>query len=202
MCANFLLMSEEQEQEMLDILAEIDRRYKDKPALEALKLGSIFPKATIPVIANSKKEQQPEPYLMRWGFSHWDGTNGVIFNTRSEGADTKPMFKQSMQERRCIIPANSYFEWDKRNPEKKERLSFKPEGQNMIYMAGIYRIEKDLPLAVCSILTKKAADHIKDIHDRMPVILSKHDITEWLTPGADYNGVIARAQENMKYVAA
>ena len=71
----------------------------------------------------------------------------------------------------------------------------------MIFMAGIYRFEKDKPLPVFSILTRSAAPEIEHIHDRMPVILPSSLCDEWLKPDADVQKLIASADDRVEYGA-
>ncbi len=66
--------------------------------------------------------------------------------------------------RRCLIPASGYYEWEKRGKEKI-KYAIRPEGARLLYMAGIYRIEKGAP--VFTILTREVALGIAFIHDRM-----------------------------------
>jgi putative SOS response-associated peptidase YedK len=73
-----------------------------------LKLGEVAPSQISVILANSKSMKQA-PFLMKWGYSQNRG--GLIINARSETVTEKPMFKESVHTRRCMIPANRYFEW-------------------------------------------------------------------------------------------
>ena len=119
-----------------------------------------------------------------------------MFNARSETAATKPLFSDGMKQRRCIIPATLYFEWEKRGAQKIKHAIF-PTGCDMIYMAGVYRIEGDR--AACSILTRTSADCIAHIHNRMPVILPKDAVSDWLNLRYDPHEVISNALGDMTF---
>lgn len=108
----------------------------------------------------------PSAFVMKWGYSLPDGK--VVFNARSESASSRPMFQDGIVQRRCLVPAAYYFEWEKRGREKIKYAIGQNE-RGILYMAGIYRLEKGVP--VFTILTRSPADSIAFIHDRMPVIL-------------------------------
>lgn len=82
-----------------------------------------------------------------------------------------------MTQRRCLVPAAYYFEWEKRGREKIKYAIGQNE-RGILYMAGIYRLEKGVP--VFTILTRAPADSIAFIHDRMPVILPDEAKADWL----------------------
>jgi len=92
------------------------------------------------------------------------------------------MFKDGLKNRRCLIPASSYFEWEKREKEKI-KYDIRPVGNGMLYMAGLYRIEGNK--AVFTILTREPAESIAFIHDRMPVILPDDIRNDWLNLKSD-----------------
>jgi putative SOS response-associated peptidase YedK len=107
MCGRFYIEKDDPAEELLKIIAEIERKLKDDGL--HIKQGEIFPTDIVPAIANSKTHGV-EPFAMKWGFSRFDGS-GVIINARSETAMERSMFRQPMLERRCLIPASNYFEW-------------------------------------------------------------------------------------------
>ena len=103
-----------------------------------------------------------------------------------------------MMQRRCLIPALHYFEWEKRGRESiKYRI--RSEQPGMITMAGIYRHEKTELVPVFVILTRTASGDIRFIHDRMPVIIPKDMRTAWLQGGGDVDGMLAAAEIDMDY---
>ena len=101
-----------------------------------------------------------------------------------------------MKQRRCLIPATCYFEWEKRGGEKIKH-AIATQGSGMIYLAGIYRREGNQ--AACSILTREAAECVVRIPHRMPVILPAEAIPDWLNPRYDAVEVLRAAQTNMNF---
>ena len=198
MCGRYQLTTEENIQEIQEIVAEINRRYMDKPILSQMKLGEISPTDIVPVIANSKSFE-PKPFLMQWGFSGFGDKPKPIINAVSETALTKNMFRKPLLERRCLIPASHFYEWQDTGYRKVKHVIKTVEP--MIYMAGMYRFEDQQPLPKFTILTRPATDSILHIHNRMPVILPKEYIMEWLSPSADISALIAVSDERIQYQA-
>lgn len=141
---------------------------------ERIQTGEIFPTNIVPVLAEGGK-----PQLMQWGFARYNG-GGKVINARSETAAEKSMFSKAMRECRCLLPASHYFEWQRSGSAKKQKYAISLPEKETLYMAGLYREEKDLPLPVFVILTREAAPSVTDIHDRMPVILPKSVQSLWL----------------------
>ena len=158
------------------------------PAVQ-IKTGEIRPTDVAPVIANSRARRQ-RPFLMRWGFGGRD--SHVVINARSETALSRPMFRDAMLERRCLVPASYYFEWQAQG-KRRIRHAMTPDGPVM-YMAGLYRLEPGEPLAAFTILTQKADERIAHIHDRMPVLLPAAWAGEWLSQTADAKALLDRAR--------
>lgn len=191
MCGRFYIAEEDTAEDLLRIIDALNRRYKDITPVKTQ--GEIRPTDIIPVMANSPS-MSTGVYAMKWGYTMPDGK--PMFNARSETAATKPLFSDGMRQRRCIIPATLYFEWQKAGTQKIKH-AIATAGSDMIYMAGIYRIEGNR--AACSILTRPPADCISHIHNRMPVILPAEATHDWLNLRFDPNEVLAAALTNMTY---
>ena len=71
---------------------------------------------------------------MSWGFRQFTGS-GLIINARAESVIDKPMFRDSILQRRCVIPASWFYEWNR----KKEKVTFKQEDSSILFMAGFYQ---------------------------------------------------------------
>jgi putative SOS response-associated peptidase YedK len=162
--------------------------------------GEVFPSDIVPVQVG---EGQYQP--MKWGFAGHD--KRLIINARSETAATKPLFKEAMAERRCLIPASGYFEWQKADAAKvntpskakkpKTKYAFTLPSASM-YLAGCYRQEQDMPVPSFVILTRDASEGIRHIHDRMPVIFSLANGLIWLRGnGADNS--LSTAEKDVLY---
>ena len=191
MCGRYYIEEEDTAEDLQRIIDSLNRRYNGNSP--AKTRGEIRPTDIIPVIANSPS-MAISAYAMKWGYTMPDGK--PMFNARSETAATKPMFADGMKQRRCIIPATLYFEWEKHGTQKIKHAIF-PTGSDMIYMAGVYRIEDKR--AACSILTRTPAACIAHIHDRMPVILPREAVPDWLNLRYDPQEVLSAALGEMTF---
>jgi len=104
----------------------------------------------------------------------------------SETAATKPAFRESMQNRRCLIPADGFYEWAKIGKKEKQPYNFSMANDSIFAFAGLWDRWKDpdgKQILSCTILTTKPNPLVADIHDRMPAILRPDDYDLWLDPG-------------------
>lgn len=163
----------------LEELRKIDLDIKSKTNV-LYKTGEVFPTNIVPILANSNG--RPELQLMNWGIPKWDG-KGHVINAKSETVAEKRLFAQALYQRRCVVPSTGFFEWNKfDNSKKKDKFLFTSANDRMLYMAGIYNIIKvgDEFRNYFVILTRSANSTIIDIHDRMPVLLYKNELKNWL----------------------
>lgn len=108
-----------------------------------------------------------------------------LINARSETVHEKPSFRAAFKRRRCLIPADGFFEW-KRDGKTKTPMFIHMKGRPVFALAGLWEIwnsPQGDEIRSCTILTTEANDFMKPIHDRMPVILDPADYAEWLAPG-------------------
>lgn len=192
MCGRYYIPDEDSAAELKEIIDQINRRHNAGPVL---KTGEIAPSDTAPVLANNRS-LMVTPFAMKWGYTMSNGK--LVFNARSETASEKPLFRDGMTQRRCLVPAAHYFEWEKRGREKI-KYAIKPADVSVLYMAGIYRIENGIP--VFSILTREPASSISFIHDRMPVILPREFTTDWLNPRFKAEDVLRSATLDISFSA-
>ena len=153
---------------------------------------NIAPGQDIPVVIPGPGGRDIRP--MRWGLiPHWAGDEKIgrkLINARAETVGEKPSFKSSLRRRRCLVPASGFYEWQKTKNGKKKHLITLPD-QEIMFMAGLYDIFCDdegnfAPAFV--IITTDANSQMMDIHNRMPVIVKRDLIKNWLTSGYnDYN---------------
>lgn len=190
MCGRYYI--DEDDKAVSELIAKIATGPEGDRLLD-MKLGEIYPTNTAPVLCAGGAR------LMQWGFSRYDG-NGKVINARSETAMEKPMFQGSMRERRCLLPASGYYEWQRIGKEKRKHAIFMPGG-GMLYMAGLFRLEKNVPLPAFVILTRDAAPEITKIHDRMPVILPPEAQAQWLSPSGDARAALEAAVGGLQYRA-
>jgi putative SOS response-associated peptidase YedK len=161
-------------------LDELENRYGITSIPEELKdqQGEIFPSNQAPVLF--KQENNKKMGLMKWGFSP-SYSNSLVINARSETVHKKNLFKESFHRRRCIIPANGFFEWEERDGDKIKHF-IEINNEDIISLAGIYdqfKIDGEKRLSFC-ILTKDAPQELINIHDRIPVIIKREYEDEWL----------------------
>jgi len=127
--------------------------------------------------------------LMRWGLiPSWAKDFSVaakMINARSETAGTKPAFRDPLKSRRCLIPADGFYEWQCAG-KTKQPYCFELRNAEMFAFAGIWDRWKHPSgdwVRTCSILTTTANAVTSPVHDRMPVILDQDSYDQWLDPG-------------------
>jgi putative SOS response-associated peptidase YedK len=170
------------------------RRHSDKQRIaEAFEAGmglddlyleaedDIAPGSVQPVVLeNADGMRQIE--RMRWGFQLPDR---FLFNARSEGIETSRFWKESFRQRRCLVPADSFYEWQKVTRGKKPKYEFEVVGRQPFGMAGIWAPWKNPKTGMMentfAILTSEANAVMRPIHDREPVIIEPRDYAEYLT---------------------
>ena len=193
MCGRYWIDDGRESIELRDIIEEVNRRVIVEPVKTS---GEIFPADAVPVIA-SNRNMVPTAFAMQWGYTMPDGKR--IINARSETAETRPMFKDGMRQRRCAVPATNYFEWE-RAGKAKTKYAIRPTDGALFYMAGIYRIESGRP--VFSILTREPAESIAFIHNRMPVILPRELVRDWTNPQYRAGELLNHAVLDLSYEKA
>lgn len=174
MCGRYLVVTEDEILEYREIINEVNERYKDTPALEAMATGEVFPTNIAPVLVPD--QDRLHPMLMKWGFPKWQG-KGVIINARSETALDKKMFRLPLMKRRCVIPSAGFFEWRQEQGKKVKYLFRLPETK-MLYMAGFADTFFGTDSYV--IITTEANEWIAPYHNRMPLILTPDNVNNWL----------------------
>ena len=181
MCGRFALYSSFQTikdyADLLNEISGINENYNVAPGQE------------IPIIIN--EDQQNILKSCKWGLiPFWAKDEKIgykLINTRSETISEKPSFKSAFQQKRCLIPANGFYEWRKKD---KQPFYINLKDRELFSFAGIWEIWKSpagKQIFSCSIITTSPNEELKSIHHRMPVILQKEQEETWLT---DNNGNI------------
>ena len=145
------------------------------------------------------EEGQPDPdhterllRVMRWGLvPHWakDGKIGAkMINARAESAATKPAFRSSVTRKRCILPADGWFEWKRDGAAKQPMYMTSGDGASLA-LAGLWSTWRDPsgdpdapPLVTCAVVTTDAVGQLTEVHDRMPLLLAPANWADWLDP--------------------
>ena len=189
MCGRYELYQEIRD-EQLEALIRQAAGISDRLGAGMKTFGEIRPTDVAPVIAPNALKRAVGAFPMRWGFTH-PSRGMLVFNTRMETAPEKDLFVNSIDERRCLIPASRYFEWKKTDADKKTRFAFQSTDRAPLYLAGLYVRASDKQQLPCfSILTQDAEQHIKDVHPRMPVLVPFSRAAEWLDPRTDFHEFI------------
>ncbi|HKL78940.1 MAG TPA: SOS response-associated peptidase [Mobilitalea sp.] len=174
----------EQSDEIREILEQLNNKLHGKEA----RVGEVFPTNLAPILI--EEEKKVEPTLSAWGFPKFD-QKGVIINARSETAFEKRTFRDSLLNRRCIVPSTGFYEWD----SEKHKFLFREEGRNTLYMGGLYMLYKEELRFV--ILTTEANDSMKEIHTRMPLVIPKNEIDTWILDNSATNDILHRVPPMM-----
>jgi|SRR5579871_2388752 len=170
----------------------------DPPEDDWVPRYNIAPTQPVPVIRQHPAEPTRVLSLMRWGLiPSWskDASGAArMINARSETAHTLAAFREPMKFRRCLIPADGFYEW-KRAGTTKQPFCFEVNDGEIFALAGLWDGWKDPNgqwLRSCSILTTTPNAVPSTVHDRMPVILSRDDHDVWLDPGMKDVGVVSQ----------
>jgi putative SOS response-associated peptidase YedK len=150
---------------------------------------NIAPTQPVPVIRQHPKEPVRQISTMRWGLiPNWakspSSAAGMI-NARSETAAEKPAFRDPLKLRRCLVPADGFYEW-KRTGTSKQPHCFEVNEGELFSFAGLWDGWKNAEgqwIRTCSILTTTPNAVTGTVHDRMPVILDPDSYDLWLDPG-------------------
>lgn len=136
--------------------------------------GDVTP-AMSPIVLSAGKSSN-DPVLrvsnMHWGLIGKD--KKLIINARAESALDKPMFSEAVEHRRLVIPAAGFYEWD----VDKNKVTFYKSDKRPIYLAGFYQLSENKDAFV--ILTTAANESMIKVHDRMPLMIEKEAVKDWL----------------------
>ena len=126
--------------------------------------------------------------VLRWGLvPSWskDAKGAArMINARAESVREKPAFRKAFASRRCLVPADGYYEWKQLGTEKQPWFLSTPGAP--LAMAGLYEHWKDPDgqwLSTCTVITTSAPDDLGEIHDRTPLLVPREHWATWLDPG-------------------
>ena len=153
-------------------LDDIEPRYNIAPTQQVLAIA-VF-------------DDKRQAFLPRWGlvpsWSKDDKGAARLINARAETIAEKPSFRSAFRKRRCLVPADGFYEW-KAEPGGKQPFHFRRRDRLPFAFAGLW--EKGPAGDGAAILTTAANELLAPVHDRMPVILSPDDYVRWLDPSAE-----------------
>jgi putative SOS response-associated peptidase YedK len=152
---------------------------------------NIAPQTPVPVIGLSR-DGEPRLGMLRWGLVPWWARDAAVgqrmINARAETLAGKPAFREAFERRRCLIPADGFYEWRREDGRRIPMRICLPDGRPFAF-AGVWEKWRDPaggePLHTCAIVTTAANDAVRPIHDRMPVILGPDERAAWLDPQGD-----------------
>ena len=164
MCGRYYV-DDETAREIEKLVRDLDRRLKME------RTGDVFPSQNAMILKGEGNNLAAEQ--MRWGFPGFE-KGKLLINARAETALERPTFRESVQDRRCIIPARGFYEWNK----SKEKFTFERKGTPVLFMAGCYNRYEGQERFV--ILTTEANSSVAPIHNRMPLILEPEELKDWV----------------------
>lgn len=185
MCAHYTLFTPAQQAEINEIIREVERKLKMHGVATSIQPDAIYQGRIAPVMKPGSNGALDADGLL-WGYYRKDPKQPdkkptIAFNTKIETAARIPLWAESIEKRRCLIPAAGFYEWTKTAP--KAEFLFRRPGQGLFYIAGIYKSFKDEygdQLERFSMLTTSANSTVGKIHERMPLILLPDECDEWL----------------------
>ena len=160
------------------------------------KTSDFYPNQVAPIILSLDNQLVLMP--MVWGYPGYinkDKPNvkpRPLINAKSETIDKLHTWKDSVQHRRCIIPTSGFYEWMHLSNKEKIQYKFNDVKQENTYLAGIYKTFSDEKISRFSIVTTQANESMKDVHDRMPLVILESEIDTWLND--DYQSLYNRSE--------
>jgi len=184
MCGRYALLATGELQTRFEITGEV-------PELDARY--NVAPTQTLPVIVRNSPNRVA---LMRWGLiPSWakDASGaGRMINARAETVAEKPSYRTALRSRRCLVPANGFFEW-RRVGATRTPFYIHMKDESLFAFAGLYDTWRDpngVAVTTYTIITTEPNELVATIHDRMPVILHREDEDRWLDPGITDPGAV------------
>ena len=171
-----------------DILAK-QFRVSKVPALSPR--FNIAPSQPITIVRLRALQNGREMELVRWGLiPSWAKDPGIgnkMINARAETVSEKPAFREAFARSRCLVPADGYYEWQRqgRMGERKQPFYIRMRDERPFAFAGLWERwtgPDEQVIESCAILATEPNEPLKEIHDRMPVILDPNDYEQWLDP--------------------
>lgn len=182
MCGRYYV-NDETAREIEKLVKEIDKKLEKR-----MDAGDVYPTQQALVLV--EKDHKVTPAWQRWGLPGFQ-KKGVIFNARSETVLQKPLFRENILHHRAVIPCSGFYEWSK----NKEKATFYREGIPVMFLAGFYHRGQEDQFVI---LTTDANSFVAPVHDRMPLILEKSEIKDWLSSNEAYESMLGQRQVALK----
>ena len=195
MCARF--MQELQRQAVRDlyrIVAEDDPppllpRYNGAPTQDFAVCRNAATAA-----GGAARKPRREIARLRWGMGRAPGRGSPLINARAESVHRREAFADAFRARRCLVPANGWFEWIRAG---RQRLPYfmAPEDGGVLSFAGVWESAPGAPSESFAVLTTAALPELRRIHDRQPAIVPPAAFAEWLDPATPETRLLEIARE-------
>ena len=150
---------------------------------------NIAPTQLVPIVQQKSTSSRRSFGLVRWGLiPSWAKDPSIAaktINAMSETAADKPAFRDALRLRRCLIPADSFYEWQSLGPKHKQLFSIGMADDSTFAFAGLWESwvsPMGDGIETCTILTTTPNALVADVHRRMPAILKRDDYDRWLDP--------------------
>lgn len=151
---------------------------------------NIAPTQLVATVLQTPEQKDRHFRMLHWGLiPSWakDAKIGVrLINARAETVAEKPAFRSAFRQRRCLVLADGFYEWQQQeNKKQKQPFYFRLKGGRLFAFAGLWERWKDADgeeIESCTFLTTEANELMRPIHNRMPMILDPKDYDLWLNP--------------------
>jgi putative SOS response-associated peptidase YedK len=187
--------------------AQLRVRFPIGERLEIRRRFNVAPGDDVLAIVRERDAERPSGALLRWGLvPHWAHDPREIavktINARAETVAQRPAYRDAFERRRCLIVADGFFEWSAGTPHWITREDGEPFAFAGLWASWRPPDQRDVePLRTCSIVTTAAAGPVRELHDRMPVILDAGDEPLWLdpaTPAGELHALLARTEPHLR----
>ena len=152
---------------------------------------NVAPQTMQPVVRLSPETGQRELTIMKWGLVPFWSKDGKVsyntFNARAEWIAIGPAYRKAWETRRCLVPAEWFYEWQKIDAKTKQPYAIGLKDDSLFAFAGLWERWKDKEsgqsLETYTVITTDPNELMQPLHNRMPVILHRQDYDRWLQPG-------------------
>jgi putative SOS response-associated peptidase YedK len=159
----------------------------DRPVPNFAPTWNLAPTDPIPIVRRDRDDGLRRLDVVRWGLiPYWAKDIKIgysTFNARCEDVDGKPAFREAFQRRRCLVPLDNFYEWQKLGPKEKQPYAVALKGGRLMAMAGLWetwRSPAGETVRSATIITCPSNELVAELHDRMPVILPPAAWPAWL----------------------
>jgi putative SOS response-associated peptidase YedK len=157
---------------------------------------NVAPTDPVPIVRMSRRRSGRVLSVARWGLvPPWaKDLRGAakMINARAETVATSPAYARSFADRRCLVPADGWYEWVRSASGQKQAYYMTPEDGSPLAFAGVWSVwGSSEPVITCSIITTAAMGELALVHDRMPLVLHSTRWPAWLTDNRDTGKLLA-----------